>query len=309
MAAEPADHYVSEARHQWNQARRKARWDELTQKAPGQATHLLDFNEIAQRLNLKHAIYQGVQNVPVDAIVGSVGRYNDFTSAFLPSDDGLKVRWERIATIYLDPTSGGVPPVELYKVGSAYFVRDGNHRVSVARQLQMVDIEAYVWEHTSPLPDLPAEMDIDTLLIEAERREFLDRTGLTQLRPDHGIVLTAPGGYPVMLAEIGDFQAALSQIDEREVTWPEAVTAWFDMRYELTVQALEQTGLLSLFPDRTVADFYVWVRRHQLALETRYGRRVRLTDAAQDFRKQASPGLPKRTMRGAVRLLDALFQP
>ncbi|MBN2471626.1 MAG: hypothetical protein JXN59_12970 [Anaerolineae bacterium] len=307
--ARATETYATEARHQWLLARRKARQDEMLQKEPGQTARLLDFNEIAQRLNLRHAVYRGVQNVPLAAIVGSAGRYNDFTTAFLPSDDGLKARWERIAEIYLDPTSGGVPPVELYKVGSAYFVKDGNHRVSVARQLGLADIEAYVWEHASPLPDLPPDLDIDTLLIESERREFLDQTGLDRLRPGFDIRLTAPGGYPAMLAEIEAFQAALCQIDEREVPWEEAVGAWYDMRYEITVQSLAQNGLLTLFPERTPADFYVWVRHHQEALQARYGRRVMLADAARDFRKKARPGLPTRAARTLVRWLDGLLLP
>lgn len=309
MTLARSEPYVTEARHQWHLARRKARQDEMTQKEPGETARLLDFNDIAQRLNLRHPIYRGVQNVPLEAIVGSAGRYNDFTTAFLPGDDGLKARWERIATIYLDPTSGGVPPVELYKVGSAYFVKDGNHRVSVARQLGLADVEAYVWEHASPLPDLPPELDIDTLLIEAERRQFLDRTGLDRLRPEAAIRLTAPGGYPAMLAEIEAFQAALCQIDARAVPWDEAVTGWYDMRYELTVQSLEQTGLLSLFPERTPADFYVWVRGHQDALQAHYGRRVMLTDAARDFRRKARPGLPARALRGLARWVDRLLLP
>lgn len=308
MVAVKNDHYKSEARHEWKRARRKARWDKMTKKRPGEPTHLHDFNDIAQRLNLRHAVYLGVQNVPLEAIVGSVGRYKDFTTAFLPGDDGLKARWENIAAIYLDPTSGGVPPVDLVKVGSSYFVKDGNHRVSVARQLKLIDIEAYVWEHRAPVADVEPDADIDTLLLEAERREFLQHTGLDTLRPGHTITLTAPGGYGVMLAQIGEFQAALCQIDERNVSWPEAVTDWYDMLYETSVQAIQETGLLKLFPNRTESDFFVWVRQHQQALESRYERRVRLVDAARSFRRESNPGLPVRTFRTALRVLVAFGQ-
>ncbi len=305
MIAESASQYRTEARHNWLQARRKARLETMTRKEPGEPTRLHDFNDIARRLSLRHAIYQGVQNVPLAAIAGSQGRYRDFTTAFLPGDDALKSRWQRIAEIYLDPTSGGVPPVELYKVGASYFVKDGNHRVSVARQLALESIEAYVWEYPDPVQDAAPDADITALLIEAERREFLERTGLDGLRPEHGILLTAPGGYPALLAQIEDFQRALALSDGGDAVWPEAVTGWYDLLYETAIQDILATGLLSLFPERTAADFYVWVRQHQQALAARYGRRVRLTDAARDFRKQSHPGLAQRAFRAVLRWLAA----
>jgi hypothetical protein len=305
MVAESTTHYGTEARQHWIQARRKARLETMTRREPGEPTRLHDFNDIARRLNLRHAIYRGVENVPLAAIAGSLGRYNDFTMAFLPGDDGLKTRWERIAAIYLDPTSGGVPPVELYKVGASYFVKDGNHRVSVAQQLELDSIEAYVWEYPHPVPDAAPDADITALLIEAERREFLERTGLDDLRPGHGIVLTAPGGYPALLAQIADYQRAFALIDAQDTAWADAVTGWYDLLYETAIQDVQDTGLLDLFPERTAADFYVWVRQHQQALAARYGRRVRLMDAARNFEKLSHPGLATRAFRTLVRWLAA----
>jgi len=309
MVAEQSQWYRSEARQEWARARRKARLHQFrfTPTFPGQQAGLLDFNEIEERLNLRHPLYRGVQNVPLAQIVGSVGRYRDFTGAFLPAEEGLGSRWQHIATIYLDPTSGGVPPVELYKVGAAYFVKDGNHRVSVARQLGMTDIEAYVWEYPGPVPDLSPDADLDTLIIAAERQDFLEKTRLDELRPGHGIELTAPGGYPALLAQIEAFQQALSQIDGRDVPWPEAVTGWYDLIYETSIQAIERAGVMSLFPGRTRADFFVWVRQHQRQLEERYGRRVKLTDAARDFRKRNRPSPFGQLLRAFFRWLLSYF--
>ncbi len=301
MIEHPADYYRTEAREHWEQARRKARAARIAASIPGEHTGLLDFNDIAAQLGLKHAVYRGVQTVPLDSIVGSAGRYKDFTGAFLPVDDSMSSRWQRIAAIYLDPTSGGVPPVELYKVGTAYFVKDGNHRVSVARQLDLKDIEAYVWEYPEPVSDVGPEADIDTLLIEAERREFLEKTQLDTLRPGHGIWITAPGGYRTLLFEIAQYQHALSLIDSRPVGWEEAVGAWYDMVYEITVQLIQKTGVLHLFPERTPADFFVWIRKHQQELEERYGRRVMVRDAARDFGRRNRTTLPERAAREVLR--------
>ena len=302
MAAEYSYYYLDQARSEWARARRKARWIKVLDNLDGDsAAGLLDFREVAQRLNLKHAIYRGLHNIPLDQIVGSVGRYQDFNRAFLPADDSVRERWERIAALYLDPTSPGVPPIEVYQVGASYFVKDGNHRVSVARQLEMEDIEAYVWEHPQPVTGLDSDTGIDTLLLEAERREFLERTQLDDLRPGHAIHLTAPGGYPSLLHEIETYQQSLSQIDEQPVSFAEAVINWYDFLYETTVQAIAESDVLRLFPERTVADFYVWIRAHHRQLQERYGRRVMLHDAARDFGKRNRQHLPGRTARSVLR--------
>jgi hypothetical protein len=91
---------------------------------------LLPFEQVRKQLRLRDRHFRGLQEVPLDQIVGSVGCYQDFTRTFLPRSDGLRERW---AAVEDRVKEGGLPSVELYKVGDAYFVRDGNHRISVAR--------------------------------------------------------------------------------------------------------------------------------------------------------------------------------
>ena len=122
----------SQSREKWNQARRHAFYQRLS-SALGltrQPVSLLSFEEVQQKLRLTQSAYRGLQQVPLSQIVGSVGRYHDFTRTFLPLVEGDGQRWRRVAELQFD---SGLPPIELYKVGEAYFVKDGNHRVSVAR--------------------------------------------------------------------------------------------------------------------------------------------------------------------------------
>ena len=76
-----------------------------------------------------------------------------------------------------------LPPVDLYKIGDVYFVRDGNHRVSVARQLGQVDIDAYVTELQVDVP-ITREVSLRDLILKEEYSDFLEWTGLHDLRPD-----------------------------------------------------------------------------------------------------------------------------
>ncbi len=295
--------YLRQAREEFDRAHSKAFWDQFLGGLQGRGGQLLDFNDIAQHLSLKTAIYRGVQVIPIEKIVGSVGRYKDFTGAFLPVNEDMRERWQRVAMLYLDPVSSGAPPIEVYKVGDAYFVKDGNHRVSVASQMGLDTIEAYVWEYPQPVEGLEPDADIDRLLLENERREFLEHTRLDALRPGHGIQVTEPGGYLELLGQIAYYQSALTQIDGEPVSYEDAVTAWYDMLYETTVQLIKEEGVLDLFPDRTPTDFYVWTTRHQRELAERYGKRIAMRDAARDLPRTQRRGLGRRLVNGAVELL------
>lgn len=284
--------YRQEARQEWDQVRRKVFWSKLRANLQRQPRNLLSFTEVSRSFQLKTPFNRGIQNIPLDKIVGSVGRYHDFVQAFLPATEAMGERWQTVATFYLNPVSGGLPPIEVYKVGDAYFVKDGNHRVSVANQLKLIDIEAYVWEYPEPVVGLAASRDIDTTLLETERHTFLARTQLETLHPDYDIRLTAPGGYETMLGQIVYYQYILSQIDGQEITFAEAASAWYTMFYQSTVQIIEESEVLDLFPERTPADFFIWVIQHRCELEDRYGGQILIEAVTRDLERVYRPILP-----------------
>ncbi len=174
--------------------RRDSIWQEILGLLNRGPAELLPFEEVRQRLKLRPGLFRGLQHIPLDRVIGSVGRYHEFNRAFLPrrADD----RWRRINSLWQRGAS--LPPIEVYKVGDVYFVSDGNHRVSVARANGATHIEAYVTEFHSPV-SLDAETDLDDLIIKQEQAEFLERTRLPTLRPGARIELTVPGGYRQLL--------------------------------------------------------------------------------------------------------------
>ena len=135
---------------EFNHVRVKAFLEMIMALVRGHHMHLLSFNEVVEKLRLKQTIYRGLQDIPVENIVGSTGRYEDFTRRFLPRsvDKREKERWRQIYTRAV--TGQGFPPIEVYKIDQVYFVKDGNHRVSVARELGWETIQANVTE----LPNL-----------------------------------------------------------------------------------------------------------------------------------------------------------
>ena len=110
-------------------------------------------DEVKKALGAVHQVHLGTRTVPVEKIVGSVGRHRDFDRAFLPSKGGNSARWKKIDALM--HRAEELPPVSLYKIGDAYFVNDGNHRVSVARQQGIETVEAEVTELRSRIPVKP----------------------------------------------------------------------------------------------------------------------------------------------------------
>ena len=173
-------------------ARQKAGIQEILSRIAGKPNQLLSYEEVAEKLRLKIRSEAGIKPIPLAAIVGSVGRTTDFNRTFLPLRNDDSQRWARVKTIF-DSGEGKLPPIEVYKVGEVYFVVDGNHRVSIARQEGMVYIEAHVIEVRTPIPfraDMHPE-EIDAMIIEAEQAEFLADTHLMELRPNVDLCVTA----------------------------------------------------------------------------------------------------------------------
>ena len=255
-------------RNDWARARRNALWgavvDVLTQR-PGE---LLPLDEIKTRLSLKASHYLGLQQVPLDKIIGSEGRYSDFDRRFLPRRDTTAERWMSISQAQLQDKP--LPPVELYKVGDIYFVKDGNHRVSVARQRGQIDIDAYVTEYEVDVP-LDPSTSMRNLILKEEYSDFLDWTQLARLRPEQRLELSALGGYLELINHINTHRYYRALERNGPVSAEEAVTSWYDNVYRPVVEAIRNHHILSHFPGRTEADLYLWIMQHRHSLRESTG--------------------------------------
>ena len=133
---------AAHAQNDFNMARSKARTSRLFSFLSGKRDDLLPFEETKKLVRPSNESYAGLQTVQIERVVGSEGRERDFNIKFLPRRAFLRGRWERISTAHHEEKS--LPPVNLYELGGVYFVRDGNHRVSVARTRGQAFIDAEV---------------------------------------------------------------------------------------------------------------------------------------------------------------------
>ncbi|NJN95515.1 MAG: ParB N-terminal domain-containing protein [Anaerolineales bacterium] len=295
MAANPSgqrDAGQERVARDFEQAHRRAFMQDALALVRYEPVDLLPFELVREKLHLSNKYYLGLQEIPLEQIVGSVGRYEDFTRTFMPRKSNSRQRWEKIDSM---TDTGGWPPIEVYKVSDTYFVRDGNHRVSVARQLGAETIEAYVWEYPTRVP-LESDDDIDDLIVREEYLEFLDSTELDKLRPDQWIILTQPGGYWEMEESIALHRHWKSWDMDTDIPWHEAVADWYDTIYMPLATKIREEGTLTLFPGRTEADLVVWVLRHWTKLERDYGgEEVEANEAVEDFAERTRSNPFRRT--------------
>jgi hypothetical protein len=229
---------------------------------------LLSFDQVQQLIRDRGEIDRGTQLIDISKIIGSVGRYRDFDRAFLPLSGADAERWKRLDVAMNELRD--LPPIDVYQIGDVYFVRDGNHRVSVAKANGLDALEARVTEVPALVPLTP-ETDVDDLIIKTEYAQFLRETRLDETRPDQRIELTEPGRYEILLEHIQVHRYYLGLRWDREPSMAEAATSWYDNVYLPVVQAIKESGVLEEFPQRTEADLYIWVAYHRERLKENYG--------------------------------------
>jgi hypothetical protein len=251
---------------------------------------LLSYDEIREKLHIGGPIYQGVKTIRVDQIVGSLNRYQEFDRAFLPKEDQLADRWQKVNRAFYQDIN--LPPVVLYKVGEIYFVVDGHHRVSVAREQGQTFIDAEVRECATRV-NLTPNIQAEDLEILHTKVHFLERSALDRIRPQANIKLTIPDGFERMLEHIAVHRYFMGLDQKRDITEEEAVAHWYDKVYMPIVEVIRSSDILKYFPDKTEGDMYMWTLDHQHYLSKEQGKPLQPPhEAARKFVKKRERRTP-----------------
>jgi len=187
-----------------------------------------------------------------------------------------------------DPVGTGLEPIEVYKVGDAYFVLDGNHRVSIARQEGFEFIEAHIIEIKTAIPVTP-DLQPDDLIIKSEYADFLEKTEIKNLFPDADLSVTVPGQCAKLLTHIEVHRYFMGIELQHEVPYQEAVKHWYETVYTPFIEPIRERGLLRWFPERTEADLYLWVSEHLETLKDSLGWSLSPEIAISDLAKKSNP--------------------
>ena len=232
----------ADAQSDFARARRRravARLAARLRREPDDIAHILPFDEVVAALGRTGERNLGLQTIGLDTIVGSVDRAHDFDRAFRPTSPRVRERWERIAAAMR--RGEAMPPIEVYRVGGMHFVRDGHHRVSVARTQRLDVIDAYVTEVMTALPAAP-EMRRRDLPLKSHERLFYERVPLPAgLRAE--IQLSDEWRYAGLAEGVEAWGFRLMQQRGEFLTRDQVARIWYDEDYRPVVELLREAGL------------------------------------------------------------------
>jgi hypothetical protein len=234
-------------------------------REPGDVGQILPFEEVVEALGRVGQVDRGLQVVPLDAIVGTVDRAADFDRGFRPTTTRLRSRWERIAAA--QRRGEPLPPVSLFKVGELYFVRDGHHRVSVAKSLGRPDIDAYVTEVQTRLR-LGRDLRVSELPLKDHERLFRERVPLDAERRKR-ISLSDPWDFGLLAEMVEAWGFRMMQERGHYADRPEVARRWFDDEYVPVSEMLRAGDLIERGETdaeaymRVAGQRYVLLRTHE----------------------------------------------
>jgi len=280
----------------FNAARRRAFVQDVLAEISGKPDDLLSFHDVQEHLKLSEPAEDAhLEEIPLDRIVGSVGRYRDFNRAFLPRGHIDPQRWTRVARL---GSQAGLPPISVFRIGEVYFVQDGNHRVSVARARKQKTIMARVVDIPVRVP-LGPKTSPDDLILKSGYAEFLEKTSLDRVYGEKHIELTRPGSYRSLLQHIEVHQFYMGLRSRHYPSLPEAAAHWYQDVYLPVVERIRASGILTHFPGRTESDLYLRITENRARLQMRYTLHDEARQAVEDFaeEQQHQDSLARRLQR------------
>lgn len=274
--------------------------EEVGARITGTPSDLLQYEQVRKRFKGVEMPGQELREIPLDAIVGSVGRTEDFSRKLMPLNIRDRERWARVRA--QAENLSGLPPIEVYQMGEAYFIIDGHHRASVARKIGATHIEAYVRQVITRVHISPTDNPED-LIVKAEFADFLTQTRLDETRPDANLLGTLPGQYEKLLQYIRGYQSLKSSQRKTEISLEQAAAEWYDQAYLPVLNVIRSRNILRWFSDRAEVDLFTWIMAYRARSEEELGWVVTTRDVAENMTFSYARNLRYRLARLQNRLI------
>lgn len=217
-----------------------ARLSARLRREPDDVNVILPFEEVVAALGRRGERQLGLQTVRLDSIIGTVDRGREFDRAFRPTSGRVRPRWERIALA--QRRGQGMPPIDVYRIGELHFVRDGHHRVSVARARGDTHIEANVTEVLTQI-GADREIRLRDLPMKGHQRLFFERVPL-EPEARSRIDLSDEWRYAALAEAVEAWGFRAMQDRGEPMTRPEVAAAWFRDEYVPVVGLLGEADLI-----------------------------------------------------------------
>ena len=285
-------------------ARNKAFFNEIQHLLSPEEASLISLNDVKQLIRPINETYLGMKVIPIDKIIGSEGRYKDFDNNFFPKSSHLRHRWEHVDEAAIKSIT--LPPIKVYEINGLYFVRDGNHRVSVAkaRGTEFIDAEVVTLQSEIKLKKPNNMNDIVKQIINYEKRLFYAETSFGDITDFWCLDFSRAGRYDVIYNHILTHKYFLNQQQEDEVSMEDAILSWFTKVYVPIISTIQKKKILKKFPKRTYSDLYVWIVRYWDDLKHKFGNNeIPIDLAVEDFIKKYKIPLYKRFINNFKRIV------
>ena len=221
----------------------------FTGERQAKAENSCNFNARQEKEKAYEAVERGTLMVPLEKIVGSVGRYHDFDNQFKTQHTRKDERLQGILKAMREGRN--LPPIALYQIKEDFFILDGHHRFKAAGELGHTHIRSRIVEL------LPSKNTFENNLYN-EKIQFRDTAGLTNT-----IELTEPGQFRHLVWQIEEHQKFLASGSSDHITFSQAASDWYTSIYTPLYSLIENSNLLQSFPKRTVDDLYLYISVHQ----------------------------------------------
>lgn len=234
---------LQDAQDDFLRARRRrvfAQLSALLRLEAGDVDVMLPFDEVLGALGRVGERDLGVASVALETIVGTVDRRKEFDREFRPTSSRARARFERIAEAARRGVS--LPPIDVYRIGELHFVRDGHHRVAVARAQGRDRIDARVVEVITRVA-ADSSITLADLPVKSHERLFHERVPLPPGARAQ-IALTDPMQYGTLAEGVEAWGFRLSQREERFLDRPQSALRWFEEEYLPVVAILRDAELI-----------------------------------------------------------------
>ena len=287
----------------FNKARNKALFNELQHLLTPEEAMLISLNDVKNLIKPNAETYIGMKTIPVEKIIGSEGRYRDFDNKFFPKNSHLRNRWELIDAAAINHVD--LPPIKVYDIGGLYFVRDGNHRVSVskARGVEFIDAEVIAIQSEIKLRDQKNINDVIRQIINYEKGEFYSETNFGDITDYWCLDFTKPGQYDLIYNHILTHKYYINQNQEEEISLEDGILSWFKKVYLPIVHYLEEKKVMRHFKKNTISDLYVYIIKYWDQLKNKYGENFPLNEAIEIFEKHYRVPLKRKIWNNIQRII------
>ncbi len=240
----------------------------------------MSFDEVVKALGRKAESYVGTKVIPLDAIVGSVDKVRDFDRRFRPTSAVNRQRWERLARA--SRTGEIIPPIDVYQIGDYYFVRDGHHRVSVARSLGVTLIEARVTAIETFLKPVGIDARRD-LELKFWRRLMLQRVPFTG-EARAAVAVNNPPEYGEIAEAVEAWATRMMHAEGVYMDRETMAARWYAEEFVPVVAMIEEAGVRG--EDERPAEAYVRVACERFRLIREHEWNAEVLDAVKKGKRR-----------------------